>query len=444
MKARCFNKWFKILALALLAFVGILGDKLYNQTIISSGAEVHLARVPASGLQMDIIMAEGVRKSRFLHGVGGISFDQTARPDEQLTVKSLGLSYDDNKEDGRRLTVKLNGIPVLAEIPDWMLRPIVYYADSNYYSCVTLFGHLQDEYKAKEEEVVAGGGHIINYHPEFDNTLLGYRLFQADILTINPHATSLPQINEEYILGTGENPPDLQSNAQAYSDFIDYSTQRQAQLDQKFKSYIISDHNRDFRFRIIDGKLNITGDPYFFYWRFKMDRSDYDESLPIKELQRLIGPKSQNEAVTREKIVSALIEVAHEYEENPPPARLEGTFIEMLSKPDDGQRKEFLSRYRTEDLLSILNSITVLMDKYIVDHLEALSDEISSQPERIKAINPEVWRALVTTMRYAAFFRYCKQEHPRQWNKFKNGILHLVISPKVETPTVMTFGDKKP
>ena len=56
----------------------------------------------------------------------------------------------------------------------------------------------------------------------------------------------------------------------------------------------------------------------------------------------------------------------------------------------------------------------------------------------LRVINPAVWDAAVNVMRYAAFFRYCKQKNPTQWRVFMAQIKKApALQPPVITPTVM-------
>ena len=79
-------------------------------------------------------------------------------------------------------------------IPDWQLIPIVRFADSPYFTCLTLSGSLND--KRITETILKNGGRIINYHQAFSNTLLGWRLLEMDILLIYPEAVNLPEYDD--------------------------------------------------------------------------------------------------------------------------------------------------------------------------------------------------------------------------------------------------------
>src|SRR4051794_8170662 len=99
------------------------------------------------------------------------------------------------RPDGRRLWVHMwtrgGGVKtVMAPIYDWQLIPIARFPDGEQHACFTLFGKLKDgiETEARRDR----GEKILNYHPAFEDTLLGLRLMQADIQILHPDACDLP------------------------------------------------------------------------------------------------------------------------------------------------------------------------------------------------------------------------------------------------------------
>jgi hypothetical protein len=57
--------------------------------------------------------------------------------------------------------------------------------------------------------------------------------------------------------------------------------------------------------------------------------------------------------------------------------------------------------------------------------------------DMVRSINPTVWDAGVTVIRYAAFFRYCRQADPAGWQEFANSVRRDAVLPAVSTPTVL-------
>lgn len=327
--------------------------------------EASLSYVKAKTLQKSERVEYAVKSLSYLEAVGGVTFDQTATPYENLKISDLKLEYNSSMNDGKRFSVTINGKKAEANIYDWELIPIVQYANSNYTACFTLFGKLDNSFM--ENKIIRSGGKILNYHPSLVNTLLGLRLFQLDILIIGSTLSwDLPKMNGTYILGKGEVIPNILLNRIAYNNY-QFTFKK---YNQDFSSYLICDFNKDIRFNIQKGYLKITGDPFFYFW-------NYSKRQPLK-----------------------LVDI---------------NGIESLS-----------DYYK-------------LIEESKMEHLYTLSDKISKQPNLLRNINPAVWDAGIKTMRYSAFFRYCKLNFPGNWSNFLFQIKNVKISPIVETPTVLTL-----
>lgn len=111
----------------------------------------------------------------FVGKVGGVSFEQVANPDTEIADKAIQLLYDQNASDGTRLVVEIGATTVHPKIADWLLIPIAHFSNSDYTAATSLFGDGPDNKNF----------YYIQYHPAFQDTLLGLRLFQADILLMN-------------------------------------------------------------------------------------------------------------------------------------------------------------------------------------------------------------------------------------------------------------------
>jgi hypothetical protein len=66
----------------------------------------------------------------------------------------------------------------------------------------------------------------------------------------------------------------------------------------------------------------------------------------------------------------------------------------------------------------------------------ALNRWLAENRTRVRAINPAVWDSGINTVRYAAFFRYCKANYPESWRTFLAQIGTAEPTPKVQTPDV--------
>jgi hypothetical protein len=68
---------------------------------------------------------------------------------------------------------------------------------------------------------------------------------------------------------------------------------------------------------------------------------------------------------------------------------------------------------------------------------ETLNTWLAQNRRTLKAINPAVWNAGTTTMRYAAFFRYCKKTDSAMWAGFLKSLDGVIPHPTVKTPDVV-------
>jgi hypothetical protein len=72
-----------------------------------------------------------------------------------------------------------------------------------------------------------------------------------------------------------------------------------------------------------------------------------------------------------------------------------------------------------------------------VVQLTELGDFVNNRIELVRKINPNVWAAARTVMRYAAFFRYCNENAPADWQAFARRVSSISAQPAVSTPTVL-------
>ncbi|MGA1876181.1 MAG: InlB B-repeat-containing protein [bacterium] len=382
-----------------------------------------------------------LQKDKFVSNVGGIAFGKIAGPKEGLTIHNLTLTYHPNSSDGQRLWLMVDGQNISANIYDWQLIPIARFANGSYSSAFTLFGQLLDPHK--EEEVLSREGRILNYHPYFTDTLTGLRLFQLDILILYEFTPDLPKENDQYILGNGESEPNVQANQEGMGDFDNYFFSLSS--SDEYQSYIICDFGQDIRFDIHDGSLNIGGNPYYYFWQYKFDAPDYDEEGETYSIiEEILQSVEENcgsypeDFCQREWLIEALIPELKRYEESYD-IYVAGTVIDLINIEDDNLRKAALDRYSTDSLYEFLVTIRIDMDAYEILSVDDLSDQVSARPDLLRNINPAVWDSGVTVMRYSAFFRYCKENFPQEWNTFMAQIDTIAAGSgsQIITPTVM-------
>lgn len=226
--------------------------------------------------------ARGLGSFAFVGAVGGVAFEAIAIPDGKLQNKSVELKYDNSKPDGRRLFIIIGKNTYNPFLPDWQLVPIAKYADSEYNACVSLFG-------PKTTETV----YDIVYHSAFENTLLGLRLLQADIILMDlSEFWQLPKFNNKLILGLGETEPeDNETVDDAIEKIIDIIRQ------EDFQSWVYTDYNEKVRFKV-ETNFMLTGYPYYYFWKTNIETKTLEPKvMEVKKLTKQM--KEQNEILQK-------------------------------------------------------------------------------------------------------------------------------------------------
>jgi hypothetical protein len=393
-----------------------------------------LSTVPAPTLKYRKRVSVGAVNWGLIRRVGGVSFDSVATPADNLRVTSVVLNYLPAERDGERLLVAINNRRVLAPIYDWQLIPIAKFADSELYSCFTLFGDLDD---AKEQaDLSARGGYAPNYHESFKDTLMGLRLFQLDNLIINPYSWDLVTDGGVYVLGAGESAPNVQQNKQALRNFLTLNPDLN---NGSFDSYLISDRRRQAVFHIEGSTLIIQGEPsYTFVGRSNPSDAEIRQAEVAveKEVQAKLERLNQNERLVW--LTEQVIAEAENYDRSVGDTEIIETpeLRQLLSIEDRAARRSALTKESVQSLFDQLIDLKVLVRVLKAWEVPALSERISNQTSGLRAINPWVWDAGVVLLRYAAFFRYCKERNPEQWRQFMSQIKGAPTPrPRVITPT---------
>lgn len=299
----------------------------------------------------------------FVGKVGGVAFGGVASASRPLASKSVSLVYDSGKADGSRLRVRIGDSVYVQTLPDWLLVPIAKYADSDYNACVSLFGErTNDEF------------YDIVYHPAFENTLLGLRLLQADILLTDiANMWRLPAFEGKVVLGKGESEPNglARDSANKVMSVL---------RNVFFQSWVLTDQETPIVFTTPDeGKLHIAGEPYYYFWT-----SDFD------------GYK-----------------------------RTWNTLAE--------QANALRAAGKVEDYNRIVIQINSLEPK--VTEVKGLTAELKSTSGDMRNLNPQVYDAATSTMRYAALFRYVKRTNQEAWTAFLHEMNAIRPLPHIVTPT---------
>ena len=239
------------------------------------------AYLPGQTLSQSIPRDVAAISPRFATRVGGIAFQgvaQTADGSKLERIYHRDLSHSDDNIELFAEVVLPNGSTkeVSIAIPSWQWIPIVRYSASRTNACFTLFGDL-----VREDDTATllrlRGGRILNYHAAFEDTLLGLRLYQADIMAFDPNASDIPKLNGTRVLGFGEEAPSVASNRRAQKQVDEV-------IDEKYQSYIISDLEVTTTYSISgDGALVLSGNPMWWLWKETEDGEiEFDQELSKK------------------------------------------------------------------------------------------------------------------------------------------------------------------
>ena len=85
-----------------------------------------------------------LRDYEFVAGVGGVNFEAITAAGATVSGQSVSLEYDATAPDGFRLIATIDGMDFRPSIPDWQLKPIANFADSEFTAAVSLFGDGPD------------------------------------------------------------------------------------------------------------------------------------------------------------------------------------------------------------------------------------------------------------------------------------------------------------
>jgi hypothetical protein len=439
MKTGILNRAFAlVLSVAMLVFSVPAQDALGPNKLVAPpapilGGTTSLRRVFRGGRPM----------LGYVGRIGGVAFDAVAAPANDLSINRLELDYSPASTDGQRMSLSINGQSVATSIYDWQLIPIAKFANTDESSCVTLLGRL--EKKEDEDRYRWSSLYFPNYHKSFKDTLVGLRLFQLDGLIIDEWSWELPTEKGKYLLGMGESAPRAENKA-AREKFEDYMVKNLAVFD--FYSYLISDRDKAVSFDTREGKLTITGEPFYSFW--DIDRPAYynlnnGQSLAAAKtnLEAELARAFPTESLPAQKtwlityLQSAMGNYDKEVDDQLIVEFLRYSELLNLLKLQGAARAENLNQQSVPFLKDRLAEVRTLLNMPIPRDLRKLNEMVSNNTDMLRAINSAVWDTGVTVMRYAAFFRYVKEKHPEQWRSFMAQIERAPMpQPKVVTPTV--------
>ncbi len=472
----------RLLALLVVLFVS-------TAQALELGA-LSLAHMPAHTMSSVTFSRAPLAFTSFARAVGGVAFTTKALSADGSSVRRL--IYDQNAPDGSRLIAEIRRSDgstghYTVDAPDWIHVPLARFVASGSEGAVTLFGALRD--KVAQQELQQRGAMIANFHPTLENTLLGLRLLQADMIAFEENATDLFRDNGQYILGAMESAPSaaqLKANAEHFRR-VSAWVERQP---ERYTSYVTGDVGSKVRYSISDGKLRLVGEPVWYCWRHDQKRveaviarhaanlsadafvllsiSRFDErvkveyetlakkvegggtgdsgasfllmrraaSVALRKLaeaivERPVGSADQLTIVSKQKLSSALAsgdEAAVK------------SLIETASSID--KRKPQKAELLTAEIQSIMPAMAAEIESIPFVQMTEYSDQFSRLIRSEQGINPTVYRALQTSVRVAALMRAAKEENGQAFSQLVSSVArvtpHIVNPPgyKLTTPTV--------
>jgi hypothetical protein len=387
---------------------------------------LNLAR-SAPPLQVKSEGMSSLRSFGFVGNVGGVAFECVAEASEEIKGKRISFSYDPNRPDGRRLLVVIGDKSYEMSIPDWRLKPITLFADSEYTGVVSLFGEGPDREKY----------YYIQYHESFQNTLLGLRLLQADIIFIDlKHHWKLPEWNGKVVLGAGEtmtNQEKAEQAAQRLSNTL---------RGKKWRSWVLTDIGTKATIAVKDGKLTISNSPYYYFW----DMSEAVETARQKKIDdhnQVVADlrakqRAYNELVGLHRSeVKGYNAVVGKYNASNDPTERNNLKTELSSKMTSIQSKKKKLEAMHAEIKNTNKGLDVLraqINDLQVDEVPDLTSDIRQQEAYLLAYNPSVYHAYQQTAKFAALFRYAKKVSAPDWRRFVGQMKRLDISPEIQTP----------
>jgi hypothetical protein len=342
---------------------------------------------------------------------GGISFETVAKPAAGLEKKKISLDYNDGQ-----FTVTIGGQVYDPQLPDWQLIPVVKFVNSPYQVAFSSLGDTVGNNQAR-----------LLYHPAFRNTLLGLRIFEADVLNIPGVLWDLPRDNnKQYLLAQSEGnyipQKDSVLNLKLYDELCGEG--------RPFSSFVITDKKADIIFDVQNGKLLFEGHPYYLFTKNKINRKE------IKELQKRI------EQYYRDIEENAKIFLGDSYTSDLNPRENMAALSKQLEQKESKDKIKF-NPFPYQRLKADIAELDSLQTKSLKELsmafkiLDGFTASFNKNWEMLKQYNPVVYPTLENVSRWSAFFRYVKQTNPDNWEIFLRKVSDKrpTDAPTVKTPT---------
>lgn len=341
---------------------------------------------------------------RFNKVVGGICFEQVGKPESALAGKPINLHLRN-----QRFEIDVAGQTCTPDLPLWQLLPIVNYVDSTAEVVFTAYG--ESLYPEKNVQFV--------YHPAFLDTLLGLRFCQADII-FNGMTGNLEGLWKRFLDPTwemlvqlsGQDEPGLREMLATNYTNLGIPGVTAENAKEKWAEFTVQ-----------AAKL-LFGEPEGYAWDLPREAgrvvsapSEWNWLDPDREQKERIG-KQLTEVLNNNETWNSYILTDHD---RPISFALRNGTIEFTGRPC----------YR----FTLLDE-----DTHTTRVCQQTSDLFDARWDLLKEYNPAVITAVENTAHWSAFFRYIKQNRPREWQHFKEELAGVASdAPEVSTPTRYGF-----
>lgn len=402
--------WQKHIAVTLFL---VMSAPLLSSAAIEAGGYT-MTRLSAPYMNNPMSVRAGVVNVGFCGKVGGVAFGEIAESTDGSQIQRL--LYHPDRPDGQRLEVLISQgeavNTVTLPIYDWLFVPAANFAAGEQDVVVTFFGTLND--KATQAQLEKQGCRFINYNPAVDNTLMGLRLMQADLLAFHQIAPYNMKEDGINIIGEGETLQSESINLNASAKVQKYWDNASEQ--QGAQSYVICDVDQPIRFHLQSGadektNLVISGDPYWSCWTAPVDETALQEKVVMQALETLTSQEQT-------QIMEAM--------------------QQSTGVPDSIQQK--MGQFAEQNAERLINEER----EKTFRQLPEVSKELSRLMKEEEGGNPAVYRAVTAFMRYAALFRHARKHNPSDYQSFVQSLNGVHLLPPIETPTVITPKEGSP
>lgn len=430
--------------------------------------------------------------SLFTLKVGGVAFVQVAQP--SFKIESFSLQCDPDNNSAYAI---INGHRHSIPLETWQLMPIVEYANSNDHAVVTLFGTEEcgtlfhnafiDKLlglRLLQTDLLLAGKYLQKDHrgelPTFNGSETPI-LAESEKMLYNPHVFVASSLKASKNIDSLKKSLGEYYTSYVFTDFVDSVT------------------GDSIKFNVMDDSLVIEGFPYYYFIRTDTTQIDTLEILcnffdGLKSNKKALDTFKQNTSSKSYKIRSKInkgdfqgaldlfyksykgidssksvynfqrkIEILNDSLNQPYRCSLKSLaenkqlFDEIkeleerieTGKPDiydfvllsENLKKRMKLDGKTTDKLNFPTFDDLLIFYFYqnpipkIIRLTELTNALREKHELVRELNPIVIDAAVSTCQWAAFFRYAKKYHKKNWNTFVKQVKSLQYdAPAVYTP----------